>query len=264
MPDRTLRESARFSERLETVSKEAELMFWRMITVPDDFGVYYADPAQLRAAIWPMNKRNIRIADVARWRDELAQAGIIAQFEVSGMRYIELLRFGQAGKMKWPKRRHPAPPGIPEDPGQLKMELSAAPPPEAKRREEKRVGSARRATPAPENSQEWTERLRERYPHIDIDRELAAAMKNRQKAGKGLDRKWFEDHWLSNIGEAVVLDTQGGKAAPPIEPEPEAWRLYLKDRYEQEDWAETAACCEWAALPANWRAKIAREMREAS
>jgi hypothetical protein len=263
MPDRMVREAARFSTRLEKISPQAELMFWRLITVPDDYGIYYADPAQLRAAIWPTNPRNIRTTEVARWRDELAAAGIIAAFEVEGVRYIELLRFGQADKLKHPRRRHPAPPSTADDPAQLKMALDEPPVPKPKRREEKGESGARRHTPTPESQEVWLARLRDQHPHLDIDAQLRAWLKYCQKQGKQGDRNHFEKHWLANLGLPVQYSDTRATGATSIEPEPEAWRMYLKDRYEGEEWAETAGCLEWSALPANWRAKICREMAKA-
>lgn len=278
MPDRMLREGARFSDRIESVSKDAELMFWRMVTVPDDFGIYYADPAQLRAAIWPKNPRNIRITDVTRWRDELARAGILAEFEVEGVRYVELLRFGQAEKLRQPRRRHPAPPREPDDPAQMRIQLSGLIPKEENRREgegAEKPKPARREAPTPPPAQlcrraakptlsqdEWLADVRARHPGIDIAAELNKAAADRQRKGKTLERGWFESHWLPGCSVAVDL-TAGSRPAKALESEPEAWRMYLKDEYAGESWAESAAIYSWPEMPAHWRAKIAAEMATA-
>lgn len=278
MPDRLVREAARFSDRVEALSKDAELMFWRLITVPDDYGIFYADAAQLRSAIWPKNRRGIRIADVARWRDELAQAGVIAQFETDGVRYIELLRFGQ--KLTHPRRRFPARPCQPDDPAQLKMSLD--PPTGAplvvsskqKRSEEKGEkanGAKGAATPTPQKAAAFPEphqiieRLKRDWPHIDVQDELrkAGEVKRRQGAN-GVDLAWFEKHWLPAIGPVVNFTdyARTQPAAAHLEPEPEAWRAMLNERFHDEDWAKTAQSYPWPDLPRNFRERISREMRK--
>jgi hypothetical protein len=126
---------------------------------------------------------------------------------------------------------------------------------------------ARRATPAPdalESQEDWLARLRTEHAHLDLDRELRAWSAYCQKQGKRPQRPHFEA-WLTNCGPAVELPGYSSTGQPAhVEPEPEAWKAYLKDRYEGETWAETAAVYHWPELPANWRAKIAREMARAS
>lgn len=68
---------------------------------------------------------------------------------------------------------------------------------------------------------------------------------------------------------AMALAINWGKCVPPATaaavsaslPEPEAWRQHLKDNYSGESWAESAAAYAWAEMPAQWREKIAREMK---
>ena len=53
-----------------------------------------------------------------------------------------------------------------------------------------------------------------------------------------------------------------GALAPVLAmaPEPEAWRQFLKDKYEGESWAESAAAYSWETMPEGMRSKIAREI----
>lgn len=58
------------------------------------------------------------------------------------------------------------------------------------------------------------------------------------------------------------LAAGGANRAPAPLPEPEAWKLHLKDSYRGEDWADSAANCMWNELPRNWQEKIVREMKK--
>jgi hypothetical protein len=129
-------------------------------------------------------------------------------------------------------------------------------------------GSGEETAPAPhgkkgsETQDAWLERLQREHAHVEVTAQFRAWGVWCRRQNKRPDRYHFERQWLAQIGEAVELDGHGRTpGAGPVQREPEAWRLYLKDRYEGEEWAETAQCMEWSALPPNWRGKISREMQ---
>jgi hypothetical protein len=97
---------------------------------------------------------------------------------------------------------------------------------------------------------------------LDVAAQLTLCKRYCDRNRKKMDRIYFE-RWLANTGAEVTFEGQGPTPAGPMEPEPEAWKAYLKDRYEEEEWAATAALYTWGALPANWRHKIVREMQRA-
>lgn len=119
--------------------------------------------------------------------------------------------------------------------------------------------------PAPpifqESQDQWLKRLESKWPQIKLAKELQAAQTNRQLQGKKLERRWFEEHWLANITPVVELGQVQTAAA--VAPEPEGWRVYLKDNYDDQSWAKSAAAYTWASMPGNWRDRLTREMQGA-
>jgi len=54
MPNRAIKESCRTSPTLNGLSDFAERLFWRLVTVADDFGRFPADPRFLRSECFPL------------------------------------------------------------------------------------------------------------------------------------------------------------------------------------------------------------------
>ena len=93
MPNRILRDWTD-SDRVNSLTAEAERFFTRLIMKADDFGRYHADPKRLKAFLFPLND-DLRETDISRWLAECEQAGLMRFYEVSGKRYLELWNFGQ-------------------------------------------------------------------------------------------------------------------------------------------------------------------------
>ena len=95
------------SRRVNGVSLQAEVCFYRMIQAADDYGILPADDYLLKTTLFPI--RNIRTADIARWFAECEQAGLIASYDgADGHRYASIRNFDQ--RLAFKKRRYPAPP----------------------------------------------------------------------------------------------------------------------------------------------------------
>ncbi len=56
MPTRYIKESARTSKNLDTVSDFAERLFWRLITTADDFGRFLACPVIVKSTCFPLRE----------------------------------------------------------------------------------------------------------------------------------------------------------------------------------------------------------------
>ena len=95
------------SRRVNGISLQAEVCFYRMIQAADDYGTLPADAYLLKATLFPI--RNIRTADIARWFAECEAAGLIASYDgADGHRYASIRNFDQ--RLAFKKRRYPAPP----------------------------------------------------------------------------------------------------------------------------------------------------------
>ena len=100
MPSRILREGILTSERVNKLAPQAELFYRRLMSVVDDFGRYYAHPALLRAACYPLRVDEVSEADIASWLTEVESAGLIALYAVDGKRYLEIIDFRQQVRAK--------------------------------------------------------------------------------------------------------------------------------------------------------------------
>lgn len=245
MPDRMIREGFVHSPRVNTLSDRAECAFVRLLLKVDDFGVYFAEPKLVRAAIWPM--KSVRDAEVVRALDEIERAGLLARFTApDGLRYLCLLRFRQKLAYGY-RRRHPAPP-FDEDTGEMRLELVGESPPVARlkknkagRSEEKRNEVCVIAPPAPTthdtvgaslSQEEWLESLRVQWVGVDLADELAKAgtyVRSKRGASARLTRKFFVESWLPGCGgerDEVVLTRT--KPLLVSAGEPDGWREALR------------------------------------
>jgi hypothetical protein len=248
VPDRMIREGFIYSPNVNALSDRAECAWARLLVKVDDYGVYYAEPKLVRAAIWPT--KSYRDADVVRVLDEIERARLIARFTASdGVRYLCLLRFRQRLAYGL-RRRYPAPP-FDEDSGEMRLELVGEPPPVVapkKRKEEKRRESVREApaalpapilsetvaqapaTPSVESHEAWLARLQVAWPHLDVRAEAVKAYLKKTKRGEQLERGWFEANWLKNCTETVTNKALfAPKAAVGVmQGEPDGWRDVLE------------------------------------
>ena len=100
MPTRILREGILTSERVNRLGPQAELFYRRLMSVVDDFGRYYAHPALLRSACYPLRVDEVREADISRWLTEVQSAGLIALYAIDSKRYLEMIDFRQQVRAK--------------------------------------------------------------------------------------------------------------------------------------------------------------------
>ena len=105
MPNRVLR-PWHDSEAVNSLSDAAEVFFVRLIQAADDFGRFHGSPQLLKSYLFPLKDK--RVADISRWIAECVMAGLIAEYEVSGKRFIEICKFNQRMRVK--QSKFPAPP----------------------------------------------------------------------------------------------------------------------------------------------------------
>lgn len=105
MPDRIVRAGILTSDPVNGLSWAAEVFYRRLFSVVDDFGRYDGRPTLLRAHLYPLKIDRVSDADVCKWLTECVNAGIVSVYQVSGLQYLEVLKFGQrvrAETSKWP------------------------------------------------------------------------------------------------------------------------------------------------------------------
>lgn len=101
MPSRIVREGILTSEPVNACSWPAEVLYRRLMSVVDDFGRYYAKPALIRAACYPLLLEKVSDSDIGKWLTECVNAGLVRVYPASdGKRYLEIEKFGQARAKK--------------------------------------------------------------------------------------------------------------------------------------------------------------------
>ena len=108
MPNRIIREGILTSDRVDSLSPNAELFYRRLMSVVDDFGRFDARPQMLRVSCYPLRVDRVREADISRWLAEAQAAGLIALYAVNGKPYLEMQDFKQQVRAKESKFPSPA------------------------------------------------------------------------------------------------------------------------------------------------------------
>ena len=81
MPNRIIKESARTSRTLNKLSAEAECLFWRLLTVADDYGLFEAESDLLLSTCFPLKVSVLKAATVEKWFNELLQVHLVGCYD---------------------------------------------------------------------------------------------------------------------------------------------------------------------------------------
>lgn len=93
MPTRIIREGILTSEEVNRLSDSAELFYRRLMSVADDYGRYYSNPALLRAHCYPLRVDKVSEADVKQMLSECVAAGLMVVYGAG--KYVQILKFRQ-------------------------------------------------------------------------------------------------------------------------------------------------------------------------
>ncbi len=92
MANRVLRDWTT-SEKIDSLSLEAEVFFTRLIMKADDHGCFHANPKLLKAALFPL--KDISFGMISIYLKECVSAGIVQVYESEGREYLKIIGFGQ-------------------------------------------------------------------------------------------------------------------------------------------------------------------------
>jgi hypothetical protein len=103
MPNRILRDGIIESERVNTLSCGAELLYRRLMSKVDDYGRFYANPSLILAACYPLQLDRVSPSNVSAWLAECGQLPanvgeplpLVTSYEVNGKKYLQINNFGQ-------------------------------------------------------------------------------------------------------------------------------------------------------------------------
>lgn len=237
MPDKLLKDGLRTSAKIGAVAEFAELLFVRLILATCHAGRCPWNPGWIRSHALP-NRPRKRLTEIAAALESLRRARLVTRYTGhDGTAYLLIPNHGQrlrhAVRSPWP-----APPeGPPDADGQTFMGFSEDPP---DRKKPKALGGGAPAFSSPpssgfekrkkETEADWLARLAREWPDVDVRAELREAQR---KKPRGVERRWFEEHWLSGCspkvgaGSAVV----GSPSSVLCPPEPPGWRQRLEAEF---------------------------------
>jgi hypothetical protein len=224
-------------------SDSAELFLFRLGLKADKNGIYHGEPELLRTAVYPLQVSRRRLADVTRYRDECAKAGLLRLWNAAdGRPYVQILKFRQKTPLEKPI--HPLPPGEPDEAGQEHLGLRVEPPPRpppTRKRSKGNVWRAERADTHHEFTDGLLPEVQGRWPQYDVAAALRVArqyVRNRRGAGSPVTVEWFEEFWMPQCVKRRE-DGDGGRVGPVAEPV--GFAGWYRERYEKEPgkpWAD--------------------------
>lgn len=94
MPNRLLREGITTSDRLDALSPEAEVTFYRLLVVCDDFGRMDARLPIIKAHCFPL-KAAATLANLEKWLSELASQSLIVRYTHDGKPLLAVNKWEQ-------------------------------------------------------------------------------------------------------------------------------------------------------------------------
>lgn len=106
MPTRIVRDGILTSERIAKLDWAQEVFYRRLMSVADDYGRFYALPALIRAACYPLLVDKVKDANISAWLTACVDAGLLHVYVAAdAKRYLEIIGFGQRiqSKSKFPE-----------------------------------------------------------------------------------------------------------------------------------------------------------------
>lgn len=91
MPSRLIREGILTSDRVNRLSADAEVFYRRLMSRVDDFGLFDARPAILRASLYPLRLMQTTENICLQLLAECQEAGLVNVFEKDGKHYLQML-----------------------------------------------------------------------------------------------------------------------------------------------------------------------------
>lgn len=113
MPNRILKESICTSEAINKLNSYQETFLYRLIVNCDDYGRMDAQPAILKARLYPLKER-VGIKEIEDALKALADAGCIKLYTANEKPYLFIPGWAAHQQIRAKKSRFPAPKGEPE------------------------------------------------------------------------------------------------------------------------------------------------------
>jgi hypothetical protein len=103
--NRIIKESICVSRKINELSAEEEVFFYRLLVNCDDYGCFFGDPDVLSAKLFP--RRRYSDEKIRRWRDRLCTVGLIRKYRAEEADYIHVNKWDENQQVR--ARRHKFP-----------------------------------------------------------------------------------------------------------------------------------------------------------
>ena len=109
MPNRILRDSIKTSKTLDKLSSDAEILFYRLTTVADDYGRFDADPRVLLANCFPLRVSRWKPEKIVKLYRELEQIGCVKSYKSDGNLFGYFISWSKHQNIRAKASKFPAP-----------------------------------------------------------------------------------------------------------------------------------------------------------
>ena len=110
MPKRMLSDGILTSRRIDGLSPEAEVLFYRLIVVADDRGRMDGRVQVLRAKCFPLRTDTLTNDTVAKLLAELMAVGLIEKYSAGGEEFVRLPKWEKHQRLRHVRAKYPDPP----------------------------------------------------------------------------------------------------------------------------------------------------------
>jgi DnaD/phage-associated family protein len=109
MPSRILKESICYSENLDKLTSQSEILFYRLIVNCDDYGRMDGRLSVIRSKCFPLRTEIIKQDDISEWLTELINNHLVKLYTIENHDYIEMITWGKHQQIRAKKSKYPSP-----------------------------------------------------------------------------------------------------------------------------------------------------------
>ena len=207
MGNRILKESIRNSRQINALSYFEEVVFYRLVTAADDFGIYYADPVMLARTLFPL-RENVNGTMMAEAVAGLEAAGLVRRYSAADEEWLQIVTWEKHQRLRNSRRRYPGPEDGETDTPEEAVSVQEQDRPEQDQPEQEAEVRELPVAELPLNddtvygvTRQQADEYAALYPGVDVDRELCRmrewCLANREKRKSRNDIRRFVNGWLT-------------------------------------------------------------------
>ncbi len=209
MGNRILKDTIRINRRIDALSYFEEVVFYRLITAADDFGVYSANPVMLARTLFPL-RESVDGKTMAEALKHLEDVGLVRCYSVKDEGdWLQIVSWGKHQRLRNSRRIYPGPEEedcAPEGEQPVQEHEQDYPEPERPEQEAEVRELPVAELPLNDNTvygvtRQQADDFARLYPDVEVDRELCRmrewCLSNAEKRKSRNDIRRFINGWLS-------------------------------------------------------------------